>query len=289
MQKFLHSKSILSFSRSYCIIVLALPVFFMCCFIKASAQGDLLVTPKRVVFDGSKKSYALNLANTGQDTARYNISLIHNRMKDDGSIEKISQPDSLQNFADKYLRFYPHSVVLAPNSSQSVRIQVTNFSELNSGEYRSNLYFRAAQIENLVEEKKPTKDSGISIKIIPVFGISMPIIIQKGESTAKVDFSGVSFQMVKDTMPMLKAIFNRTGNMSVYGDIWVDYISLQGKVTRVGLAKGVAVYSPNAVRHFNLRLNKIPGISYKSGKLHITYSDQSLQPVKLAEAEISLQ
>jgi hypothetical protein len=76
--------------------------------------------------------------------------------------------------------------------------------------------------------------------------------------------------------------------MSVYGDIAVDYISLQGKVTRVGSIKGLAVYTPNSLRRFNLLLNKINGIDYHSGKLHLVYSDQAIKPVRLAEEEIVL-
>ena len=71
------------------------------------AQGNLMVFPRRVVFEGSKRSQTLNLANTGMDTARYNISFVQYRMKEDGSFEEIAQPDSGENFADKYIRFFP--------------------------------------------------------------------------------------------------------------------------------------------------------------------------------------
>ncbi|MDB5222832.1 MAG: hypothetical protein JWN83_1499 [Chitinophagaceae bacterium] len=276
-----------SISSVHYIMLSALSLFSLCASLKISAQGNLLITPKRVVFDGSKKSYALNLANIGQDTARYDISLIHYRMKDDGSLEKITQPDSSQKFADGYLRFFPHNVVLAPNSSQTVRVQVTKWNELEPGEYRSNLYFKAVQTEKSFEEKKPGKDSGISIKVIPVIGISMPVIIQAGESNAKVSFSNAAIQIVKDTVAVIKATFNRTGNMSVYGDISVDYISPQGKVIRVGLVKGIAVYTPNPIRNFSFRLNNIHGVNYHTGKLHIVYYNQAL-PTMFAETEIIL-
>ena len=268
-----------------------LPLLFLllCSFLKISAQDNLLITPKRVVFDGSKRSFALNLANIGNDTALYEISLIHTRMTDDGSFEKIEKDDSSHNFADNNLRFYPHNVVLAPNSSQSVRIQITKWDELNTGEYRSNLYFRAIPSVKSFEEKITHKDSGISIKMVPIFGISMPIIIQKGESSAKVSFSNASLQMEKDTMPIFKTTLNRTGNMSVYGDISVDYISIQGKIIRVGLMKGLAVYTPNAIRNLSFKLNNISGVNYHSGKLHVLFSEQSVKATKLAETEIALQ
>ena len=88
------------------------------------AQGNLMVFPKRVVFEGLKRSQELNLANTGTDTARYVISFVNYRMKGNGEFEEITQPDSGQNFADKYIRFFPRSVVLPPNEAQIVRYKL---------------------------------------------------------------------------------------------------------------------------------------------------------------------
>ena len=84
-------------------LLLVLLVIF---FSPAFAQGDLLITPKRVVFDGSKRVMELNLANIGKDTARYSISLVQYRMTEDGNFEEITVPDPGQNFADKYIRFF---------------------------------------------------------------------------------------------------------------------------------------------------------------------------------------
>lgn len=112
----------------------------------AMAQGNLLLLPRRVIFEGSKRYEELNLANTGKDTARYVISLMHIRMKEDGGFEEIGQPDSGDRIADRFVRFFPHSVVLGPGESQVVKIQLTKINELTPGEYRSHLYFRAFRI-----------------------------------------------------------------------------------------------------------------------------------------------
>ncbi len=45
----------------------------------AVGQGNLLVTPRRIVFEGKNKSLDLNLANTGQDSATYAISIGTNK------------------------------------------------------------------------------------------------------------------------------------------------------------------------------------------------------------------
>lgn len=58
----------------------------------AFAQGDLLISPLRVIFEGSKKSQEISLANVGKDTATYSVSIVDIRMKDDGSFETITTP-----------------------------------------------------------------------------------------------------------------------------------------------------------------------------------------------------
>jgi P pilus assembly chaperone PapD len=258
--------------------------------VRMMAQGNLLLTPRRVVFEGAKKSMELNLANTGQDTAKYAISIIRIRMTDDGAFETITEPDSGQLFADPYLRFFPRIVSLGPNEAQVVKIQLTKTNELAPGEYRSHVYFRAIpDMKPLGEEEAPKDTTTISIKLTPVFGITIPVIIRIGESTAKASLSNLELEMVNDTVPRLKLTFNRTGNFSVYGDVTVTHISPDGKTTQVGMLKGLAVYSPNKIRRFQFDLVKAAGVDYKSGKLFIEFLTQSdAKSEKLASGELIL-
>jgi hypothetical protein len=255
-----------------------------------SAQGNLMLMPRRVIFEGSKRYEELNLANTGKDTARYVISLMHVRMKADGGFEQISQPDSGENFADRFIRFFPHSVVLGPNESQVVKIQLTKINELLPGEYRSHIYFRAIPDKAPLGDDLAVPDSGISIHLVPVFGISIPVIIRVGPSTTQVSLEDPSLQMEEDTTPVLNMVFRRSGNMSVYGDISVEYTSISGKTVHAGSAKGVAVYTPNPIRRFQVTLEKRPDINYHSGTLHIVYNtpDEG-HSVKLAGVQLMLQ
>lgn len=254
------------------------------------AQGNLLITPRRVVFEGSRRSIDLNLANVGKDTATYAISIIQIRMTDAGIFETITEPDPGQLFADKYIRYFPRSVTLGPGEAQVVKVQVTKTNELSAGEYRSHFYFRAIPKAKPLGEKDEVRDTTtISVKLTPIFGITIPVIIRVGESTTKVTITDPSLDLNSDTVPKLNLTFNRTGNMSVYGDLAVDHISLQGKTTRVGIANGVAVYTPNTIRRFQLNLNRLPGIDYNSGTLRIRYSAPSdVKPTRYAETELLL-
>ena len=254
------------------------------------AQGNLLITPRRAVFEGTKRSLDINLANSGQDTATYAISIVQIRMRDDGGFETITQPDPGQLFADNYIRYFPRSVTLGPNEAQVVKVQLIRTNELAPGEYRSHFYFRAVpKPKPLGEIEKPKDTTTISVTLTPIFGITIPIIIRIGESTTKVTLSGLAFSMINDTVPRFKIVLNRTGNMSIYGDLVVDHVSPQGKVTRVGMANGVAVYTPNSIRKFEFNLLNIKGVNYNEGTLRVMYSPQSdVKSGRYAEAELAL-
>ncbi|MCK7542395.1 MAG: hypothetical protein MZV63_71745 [Marinilabiliales bacterium] len=66
----------------------------------------------------------LNLANIGDDTATYAISLIQIRMTEEGGFETITEPDEGQMFASPYMRYFPRTVTLGPNEAQTVKIQL---------------------------------------------------------------------------------------------------------------------------------------------------------------------
>jgi len=258
--------------------------------ISLNAQGDLMITPRRVVFEGGKKSIDLNLANIGEDTATYAISLVQIRMKEDGGFETITEPDPDQRFADRFIRFFPRSVSLGPNEAQAVKIQLIRSNELEPGEYRSHFYFRSIpKTTPLGEGEEPRDTTTISVTLKPIFGITIPAIIRVGESTAKVTISDLGFELVNDTVPRISFVFNRSGNMSVFGDLSVDHISTQGKITRVGVANGVAVYTPNTKRRFQFSLNNVAGVNFKAGTLRVIYSAPSdVKPLRFTEAELPL-
>lgn len=253
------------------------------------SQGDLVIMPRRVILDANKRTQELNVANTGVDSAKYLISVIQYRMLENGAFEEIAEPDSGQNFADKNFRFFPRSVTLAPNESQTIKIQAINTNELKPGEYRSHLYFRA------VAKDRPTKDEdaklpqSLSVHLVPTFGVAIPVIIRNGSSTLKVNIEKPVFSLNDNGVPQLNMKFNRTGNMSVYGDLKVEHIATTGKVTQVGLAKGLAIYTPNPTRNFMLNLDKTSGVDYHKGKLNIVYTTSSeSKPAVITSSQIDL-
>ncbi|MDI5895768.1 molecular chaperone [Flavobacterium algoritolerans] len=236
------------------------------------AQGDLMVFPKRIVFDGIKNVVQnVNLSNTGKDTITYRLSYNQIQMDKDGRFNTIEHPEENQNFASPYLRYYPHTVTLAPNESQIVKIQLIKTSELKEGEYRSHLYFRAVPKTKLLEIETPATDTlkpkGLDIQLTPIYGISIANIITIGTSNTVVTLSNLALLTPQE----LTLDINRTGNQSAYGELNVNYISPEGISTNVGLIKGYAIYAPGNLRKTKIKLNTIPSIDFSKGKLQVTY------------------
>jgi hypothetical protein len=272
-------------SKNICLITVLL---FRSSIIKA--QGNLLLFPKRIVFEGPVKMQALSLINTGTDTVNYLISLVQYRMTEDGKFEKITSPDSAQQFAGDFLRIYPRHILLPPNKAQTVKVQLNNINELRPGEYRSHIYFRAEPDKKPLGEKEPVTDStAISVTITSVFGVSIPVIIRVGESTTQLNIAASKPEALNDSLLQLKVVINRSGNMSAYGDIAVDHISDQGKITRLATLNGLAIYTPYPKRFFLIPLSKNTGVQMNSGKLHISYKTQAdAKSILLAETDLPL-
>ena len=253
------------------------------------AQGNLLIMPRRVVFEGAKKSQDLVLTNTGNDSAKYVVSFVQMRMKHDGSFEQIATPDSGQNFSEKYFRIFPRTVTLGPNKSQVVKMQLVKPAKMMPGEYMSHIYFRAIPKENPLGEEAQKEATSVSVRLIPIFGITIPAIIRVGECSVKAEIKDLALRKVNDTVTVLKMKFTRSGNISVYGDLSVTYTSPLGKVTHVAGAKGIAVYTPGTYRTFECPLDRSSGIDYRSGKLTVTYTvPDDVKAARLAEAELIL-
>lgn len=268
------------------LLKLSLFFIFSCInLLPALAQGDLMIMPKRIVFDGSQRSQEINLANTGNDTAVYAISFINYKMTETGNFEQIEEPEEGQRFAEGFLRYFPRRVSLAPNEAQTIRVQLTRTGNLEPGEYRSHMYFRAVDDEAALGEENAEEAEGISINIKTVFGISIPVIIRQGQSTTQIDLSEIELHTEAET-PKLSLEINRSGNMSVYGNLKVTHIAPGGAATEIGLVKGISVYTPNDTRSFSLELRKADLVDLSTGKLQIEYSEDKGKTLATEEIEL---
>ncbi len=263
---------------SFCLLVALL--FALPTAARAQSIGDLLVTPTRLVFANRLRSAELTLLNIGKSTATYRISFVHLRMEEDGSLKELAATDTLlagESFADDYIRYTPRVVILEPRVAQTVRLQLRKPADLPAGEYRSHLLFRAVPTE-IVPTTPTTPATGtppaegggatppaesITIKLVPIYGVSIPLIIREGATTTQISFSDTKYSPPgaktdannKAEPATVSFALERTGNHSSYGDITVTFTPNGGKPKVVGILNGVSVYTPNTRRAISFPLS----------------------------------
>ena len=251
------------------------------------AQGNLVIHPKRIVFDGKKKIEKLVLSNTGKDSAVYNISFLEYKMTEQGALESIQVEEPGLRFASPYVRLYPRIVKLGPNESQILKVQLYNTDTISDGEYRSHLYFRAEQEKSALGSVNKARESLVSVKIEAVFGISIACLIRKGEDITALSISDISYSKSKDQENSLAFKLNRTGNMSAYGDFVITYITPNGKLYEVGTVKGIGLYLPGTTRNMSIKLNAPNNVNFVGGSFKVVFTENESKRI-LAEAGLNL-
>jgi hypothetical protein len=229
--------------------------------------GDLLVAPGRLVFEGRKRSAELNLSNIGTTRATYRISLVRMEMDADGGFKELpAEPDTASLQA--MFRFSPREVVLEPQESQAVRIQIRKPAELATGEYRLHMVFRAVPSTPEASSVPPPPSKGLSISLTPIYGLAIPLIIRHGETSAQVTIAEPRFGEQRRSLLFR---LDRAGNQSVYGDIEATLLPPSGPAKTLAKAAGLAVYTPNPSRNLTLALP--PDVPLpRGGRIRITYA-----------------
>jgi P pilus assembly chaperone PapD len=200
------------------------------------AAGDLLVAPTRVVLDGQRGTEVI-LNNIGDAPATYRVSLEIKRMQPDGTLVDVVSTDmnSKEAAAAQMIVYAPRRVDLPPNQPQAIRINIRPTADLPDGEYRAHLLFRAIPPAPTVGE---VTESGLAIELIPVYGITIPIIIRHGKLEATAAVSSAQLVMTDDG-PALQIALTRSGTRSVYGELRVTKSGVKDPVLQV---RGVAIY-----------------------------------------------
>lgn len=209
--------------------------------------GDLLVAPTRVVLDSGRGTEVV-LNNIGAETANYRISLELRRMKADGDLEEVSldQANDHEKKTLEIISYAPRRVTLPPNQPQAIRVGIRAADDLPDGEYRAHMVFRA--IPDATPVAATNNDKALSIKLIPIYGVVIPIIIRRGnlQVSAKVTEAHIE---AKAPMSLLDITLTRSGTRSVYGNIRV---LRAGQVKPLFEAKGIAVYAEIGQRAVSL-------------------------------------
>lgn len=263
-------QSINTYNRLLCFILFVVVFSF-----SFNSSATLLVTPSRVVFEDRARTSQITLVNKGTETTTYRISFIRQNMTDDGRFVSVAKGEEGM-YSDEMVRYSPRQIELQPGQAQIVRLMLRKPRGLADGEYRSHLLLQAlpkATKSDITKAIEKNSDE-ISVEITTIVGVSIPVIVRHGKLDAGVSLTNASF--VNSADPKKKSYIeinmNRTGTQSVYGDFRVTFTDENGAEEVVGNAKGVAVYFPNTIRHFQIPVESLSGNkAYTKGHFHITY------------------
>jgi P pilus assembly chaperone PapD len=236
----------------------------------AHAQGDLLVAPTRVVINGGGGAEVV-LSNIGDKPATYRISLELRRMDETGDFNEVAEADAntSERAALDMIRYAPRRVTLLPGQPQAVRISVRPPEGLPDGEYRVHMNFRAVPTADPVEAgaADPAQAAGVSIKLVPVYGITIPVFVRKGRLEGQATL-GAAQVVRSDSGAFIELDMGRSGTRSVYGEITGK--DSQGQM--VFSIRGVAIYS-----EVNRRKARIPlgaeQLARLKGRVKIEYRE----------------
>ena len=225
--------------------------------------ANLNITPRRVIFEGSKRTEAVYVFNQGNATAVVDVALVDNVMLPSGEIVPVSSanekgavasgPLGRLHSARDLILATPSRVVLAPGKGKTIRLRASlPDGTAPAGEYRTHLTVTTLPpaSSGLTVDAAAAARGELSFAINTVFGISIPLIVRTGGPGATAAFGPFTLdhamRPATDIEParriaVLAVPLRRMGAASVYGNIEVR--SGTGRNAElIGLVRGLAVY-----------------------------------------------
>jgi P pilus assembly chaperone PapD len=232
----------------------------------ASAQGELLVAPTRVILDGRRGTEVI-LSNIGSEAATYRVGLELRRMLENGRLAPVAEEDA--NAAEKaalaMIRYAPRRITLPPGQPQAVRLAARPGADLPDGEYRVHMSFRAIPKPRAVTEEERGGDQ-VSIRLIPIYGVTIPIIVRHGRLEAQAAITQPRLVQGEDG-PELALEIKRSGESSTYGEL---IVTKPGAEDPLVMLRGVAVYPEIGSRSVRVPLTQEQAAGF-TGPLRVEY------------------
>lgn len=264
-----------SLGRFACLALVA-PVLILAAPPAQAGGGDLLVAPTRVVLNGRRGAEVV-LNNIGSEVATYRISAELRRMGPDGKLIDVDTPNAREQAAEEMVLFAPRRVTLPPNQPQSIRLSARAPEGLADGEYRVHLLFRAVPPPEPVAA--PQKVEGIAFKLIPIYGVTIPVIVRLGNLEAKAAISNVR-KVTEDGKPAIALDISRSGDRSTFGEVRVLKAGISDPIA---LVRGVAVYTEVGQRSVTIAIDPAHA-AQAAGQVTVQYVEPTdTGPVTIAE------
>jgi hypothetical protein len=151
--------------------------------------------------------------------------------------------------------YAPRRVTLVPHQPQSIRIAARAPQGLPDGEYRVHMLFRAIPPANPVVPASASTDGtthGLHFQLIPVYGVTIPVIVRLGNLEAKAAIANVRLDKASGK-PVVDLDLSRSGTRSTFGEVRVLKPGIKNPIA---IQRAVAVYKEIGVRHLSVPVDE---------------------------------
>jgi hypothetical protein len=166
---------------------------------------------------------------------------------------------------------------LPPGQSQVIRLALRRPADMADGEYRSHMLFQALPEPSTTNVEALTQQApeGITIELVPIIGISIPVIVRHGDLHSAVTLSNARIVSgaQSGSAAKISVDINRQGNSSAYGDLRVTYTPAGATPIVIAQANSVAVYADMPTRRFQMPLNLPADLKLENGEVDLVFLD----------------
>jgi hypothetical protein len=262
----------------------------------ATTSGDVNLTPRRIVFGPRDRGVKeITVFNRTNGTATYTITLTDQAMTPDGAIVAVDKASAAEQARLKsaldFIRYSPRQMTLGPHESQTVRLQARPPAGEPPAEYRTHFSVTATPPPDtgvdIAAAASGAQSDLLQVRITPVFGIMIPIIVRTGELSEQTSISNARLVEAQGKRAIGFTI-NRSGGRSVYGGIDI-FLEGSGSPKKIGGIRGLGVYTEIDHRDVVIPLDADAPAVGRGSRVKIVYTDDELNPgAILAEAEATL-
>lgn len=246
----------------------------------AAPAANINITPRRVVFDGVKRTEAVYVFNQGTAPVTVDVALVDNVMLPTGEITPLAEVPRkgpaataaaarLTSARDAILAT-PSRLTIEPGKSKAVRIRASiPESPAGAAEWRTHLTVTTVPPPDAgltAEAAGSAPKTELGFRIQSAFGISIPLIVRGAAAAASARLGPIALvrgdapkadgSLVRN-VPMLSFELSRVGANSIYGNIEARVDGKSGREV-IGFIRGIAVYPELDQRRVVMQLNREP-------------------------------
>jgi len=197
------------------------------CLFHQPVQAQISIAPTMLFVQdnpGIGEIYLSNSSDLAQEIS-FEFRFGYPSSSNDGEISMVYDDTLRQQQHDvaDYVRIYPSRVIIPPNQSQTVRVQVMPMRDRPDGVYWSRLVVASSAITPDVSAES---NEGISTNISYVLEQNIPMFYHKGETTTGISVNDVTV-IPPDSTGQLRVLpeIERTGNSPYLGTVYARLFS----------------------------------------------------------------